>query len=130
VRFCIDGDREFQTLSDSGTEDYFGGAWGFNNNPRNNPVEQELNSPCFCLPLAYYYRNPQAPRKFSLYRWHLLDRFGFRTDLKVTIQALGWKPNHRYQPLTDDIASVAYWHQLEPRQPFPPLPGMNDRGDR
>jgi len=32
----------------------------------------------------------------------------------VTIQALGWWPNGRYQPLADDVASVAYWYQREP----------------
>ena len=27
----------------------------------------------------------------------------------------------RYLPLQDDIASVAYWYQSEPHQPFPAL---------
>ena len=38
-------------------------------------------------------------------------------DLRVTIQALGWrteKSNRRYLPLQDDIASVAYWYQSLP----------------
>ncbi len=129
VKFYIDGDQEFPTLADNGTEDYFGGAWCFYRDPRNDPLEQVFNSPFLGLPLAYY-KDPQSPRKFSLYRWHLLDSIGFLTDLKVTIQALGWWPNQRYQPLTDDIASVAYWYQLEPHQSFPQLPGMKDRWDR
>jgi len=36
----------------------------------------------------------------------------------VTIQALGWWPNGKFQPLTDDISSVSYWYQSEPHKPF------------
>ena len=129
VKFYLDGDQDFPTLSDNGTEDYFGGAWGFYKDPHKEPVEREFNSPFLGLPLARN-QDPQGPRKFSLYRWHLLDGIGFLQDLKVTVQALGWWPNHRYQPLTDDIASTAYWYQLEPHQPFPPFPTMNERWDR
>jgi hypothetical protein len=45
----------------------------------------------------------------------------FERDLKITIQALGWHSEGRYLPLTDDIASVAYWYQLEPHAPFPKM---------
>lgn len=129
VKFYIDGDKEFPTICDNGTEDYFGGAWGFCHDPKNDPNEQEFNSPFLGMPLAHY-KDPQSTRKFSLYRWHILDSIGFTNNLKVTIQALGWWPNGRYQPLTDDIASVAYWYQLEPHQPFPQVLAMNDRWDR
>ncbi|MCK4749716.1 MAG: hypothetical protein KAT15_21825, partial [Bacteroidales bacterium] len=43
-------------------------------------------------------------------------------DLKVTIQSLGWQSGGRYLPLQDDMASVAYWYQQEPHNPFPDLP--------
>ncbi len=46
-------------------------------------------------------------------------RFGL---LRVTIQALVWRSGDRYLPLRDDIASVAYWYQTQPHNPFPPLP--------
>ncbi len=29
VKFYLDGDGEFPTIADNGTEDYFGGAWNF-----------------------------------------------------------------------------------------------------
>jgi hypothetical protein len=48
------------------------------------------------------------------------------SDLRVTIQALGWrteKKDRRYLPLQDDIASVAFWYQTLPSVPFEPLPG-------
>lgn len=131
VKFFLDGDREYPSICDNGTEDYFGGAWCFYKDPsvKEGQVEQVFNSPFLGLPLARY-DDPGGPRKFSLYRWHLMDGIGFASDLKVTVQALGWWPNRRYQPLTDDIASVAYWYQLEPHQKFPQLPGMDQRWDR
>ena len=71
-----------------------------------------------------------GPPKWSLYRWHLMDPIHFARDLRVTIQALGWWPNRTYQPLADDIASVAYWYQNEPHAPFPDLPTLDRRWPR
>jgi hypothetical protein len=54
-----------------------------------------------------------------------VDPVRFEADLRVTIQALGWrteKSNRRYLPLQDDIASVAYWYQTLPTASFPVLP--------
>ena len=48
-----------------------------------------------------------------------MDPICFDHDLKVTIQALGWGDDGKYKKLSDDIASVAYWYQAEPRAPFP-----------
>ncbi len=67
----------------------------------------------------------QSQQRFGLYRWHIMDPIRFETDLRVTIQAIGWrteKENRRYLPLQDDIASVAYWYQTLPSAPFAPLP--------
>jgi hypothetical protein len=57
-----------------------------------------------------------------MYRWHIPDPIRFKQDLKVTIQALGWRADKRYLPLQDDLASVAYWYQTLPTAPFPALP--------
>ena len=65
----------------------------------------------------------QSQERFSLYRWHIVDPIRFERDLRVTIQALGWRGDGTYLPLQDDIASVAYWYQAEPHTPFPALPG-------
>ena len=65
------------------------------------------------------------PQRFGLYRWHIMDPIRFEKDMKVTIQALGWKDNGAYLPLEDDIASVAYWYQTEPHAKFPVLPGKD-----
>jgi hypothetical protein len=64
-----------------------------------------------------------------MYRWHLTDPIRFESDLRVTIQALGWRTEkadkRRYLPLQDDIASVAFWYQTLPSVPFEPLPDTN-----
>jgi len=125
VKFYIDGDKEFPTLADNGTEDYFGGAWNF----WIDGLEREFNSSFLGLSLAKN-DDRQGPRKYSMYRWHILDSIGFRQDLKVTIQALGWYPDGKYEPLTDDFASVAYWYQVEPHGAFPKLPSMRERWGR
>ena len=57
-----------------------------------------------------------------MYRFHILDPIRFQEDLKVTMQAIGWRSEGRYLPLQDDIASVAYWYQAEPHAAFPALP--------
>jgi hypothetical protein len=58
-----------------------------------------------------------------------MDPIRFKQDVRVTIQALGWRPRTegkpRYLPLQDDISSTAFWYQTEPHVPFPELPGLN-----
>jgi hypothetical protein len=129
VKLFIDGDGELPTIAGTGTEDYFGGAWCFSRDPQHDRREQEFSAPFLGLPLARI-DDPQGPRLYSLYRWHVLDPIGFREDLRVTIQALGWWPDRKYQPLTDDLASVAYWYQTEPHRDFPPLPPVHERWGR
>ena len=66
----------------------------------------------------------QSQQRFGLYRWHITDPIRFEKDLRVTIQALGWrteKNDRRYLPLQDDIASVAFWYQTLPTSPFPSM---------
>jgi hypothetical protein len=119
VKFYIDGDAEFPTICSTGTEDYFGGAWGFGET--------------FCGPFLGYplwRKEPGEVPRHALYRWHILDPVVFKRDLKVTVQALGWYPNGKFQPLTDDIASVAYWYQTEPHVKFPELPPVEGRWSR
>jgi hypothetical protein len=47
-----------------------------------------------------------------------MDPIRFSQNLKVTMQAIGWRSEGRYLPLQDDLASVAYWYQSEPHKPF------------
>jgi len=59
--------------------------------------------------------------RHGLYRFHIMDPIRSETDLRVTMQALGWGTDTRYRPLQDDISSVAYWYQSEPHGAFPTL---------
>lgn len=130
VKFYLDGDEEYPTLCDNGTEDYFGGAWNFGYNfPERDSAEQPFSSPWLGLPLALS-KNMHGPKKFSMYRWHVLDSIGFEDSVRVTIQTLGWYPDHTYRPLGEDIFSVAYFYQMEPHQRFPELPGLWERWER
>jgi hypothetical protein len=121
VKFFIDGDKEFPTLAGTGTEDYFGADWGF---PATYSTAYVGNV------LDHKTKEPDGPPKWSLYRWHILDPVIFHKDLTVEIQALGWWPNGKYQPLADDVASVAFWYQKEPHAPFPNLPPLSQRWPR
>lgn len=117
VKFYLDGDEEYPTICGTGTEDYFGGAWNFEH-PKG---EYGLYSTPF-LGLVQVIRPDglyRSQQRFGMYRWHIMDPVRFRQDLKVTIQALGWRKGGRYLPLQDDIASVAFWYQLEPHAPYP-----------
>ena len=64
----------------------------------------------------------RSQTRFGLYRWHITDPIHFKSDLRVTIQALGWRSGGRYLPLQDDIASVAFWYQDRPCTRRAPLP--------
>jgi hypothetical protein len=120
IKFFMDGDQEFPTICGTGTEDYFGGAWDFE-----MPIGQycPFSGPYTGLPQVIkpdgLYRSQQ---RFGMYRWHIMDPIRFEKDLRVTIQALGWRSGHRYLPEMDDIASTAFWYQAEPHAPFPALP--------
>ena len=115
VKFFIDGDKEFPTVCGTGTEDYFGGAWCFG-----IPESQTFSGPFLGYPL-FEHEGAKVP-KHGMYRWHIADPVRFKDDLRVTIQALGWWPDWAFQPLEDDLASTAYWYQVEPHAPPPAMP--------
>ena len=120
IKFYLDGDKDYPTICGTGTEDYFGGAWDFEQ-PRGEYCP--FSAPFSGLPQVIkpdgLYRSQQ---RFGMYRWHIMDPIRFEEDIRVTIQALGWRSGRRYLPLQDDIASVAFWYQNEPHVSHPPLP--------
>lgn len=128
IKFFLDGDREFPTINGTGTEDYFNGSYDFEN-PEKHQYE-EFTSPYTGLVQVLKQDGLyQSQQRFGLYRWHITDPVRFDTDLRVTIQALGWQSGGKYLPLMDDIASVAYWYQTEPHAPFPKLPDVDHLKD-
>jgi len=120
IKAFIDGDDEYPTYIGTGTEDYFGGAWCFKEN--------------YSAPFLGYQDitavdgrgTNMVGNRHVLYRFHLMDPIRFDQDLKITIQALGWRAEVRYLPLQDDISSVAYWYQIEPHAKFSALGSRND----
>jgi hypothetical protein len=128
IKFFIDGDTDYPTINGTGTEDYFCGAYDFDTRKKNDAGVEEVNYTEFSNPytgLPQVIRGDghyQIAQRFGLYRWHIKDPIRFDKDLKVTIQALGWRDGGRYLPLQDDIATTVFWYQTEPHNPFPPLP--------
>ena len=123
IKFYIDGDSEYPSICGTGTEDYFCGAYGFD--VGGNYVE-------YTTPFVGMYKVRQtdgiykSQRYFNMYRWHITDPIYFKEDLKVTIQALGWRSEGRYLPLQDDISSVAYWYSDTLDDVYPEFPSKND----
>ena len=127
IKFYLDGDQGWPTICGTGTEDYFGGAWDFEQPKGQYCVFSSpyTGLPQVILPDGLY----QSQQRFGMYRWHIMDPIRFQQDLRVTIQALGWRSQlegkSRYLPLQDDIASTVFWYQAEPHAPYPTLPDLN-----
>ena len=124
IKFYMDGDTEFPTICGTGEEDYFCGSYGYEE--RKEGGEWKYSSFSNLYTGFHHIEYKGAQRRFGQYRWHILDPVRFEEDLRITIQSLGWQSGGRYLPLQDDLASVAYWYQLEPHNPFPTLP-ENDK---
>jgi hypothetical protein len=119
IKLFIDGDSKFPTICGTGTEDYFCGSYNF---------DREGKYTEFCTPysgLVQVIRPDGAyksQQRFGLYRWHIMDPVRFDSDLKITIQDLGWRKGGRYLKQQSDIASTCFWYQTEPHAKFPKLP--------
>lgn len=119
IKFYLDGDKEFPTICGTGTEDYFCGSYNFDRDGQ----YREFTTPYSGLPQVIRPDGTyQSQQRFGLYRWHIMDPVRFEQDIKITIQALGWRSGGRYLPNQDDIASVAFWYQTLPTAPFTALP--------
>jgi hypothetical protein len=125
------------TLSGTGSEDYYGGAWCYSN---------EFSYPYIGMPLrgrilpdgkldrcwrdlkredAGQWNWPVAWRKgdlWNVYRYHIPDPIPFKKSIKVQIEH-GWINNERQ----DNYSIVAYWYQTEPHTSQPELPKVDDR---
>lgn len=89
-------DEAFPSTFGTGSEDYFGDAWGF------RPFVHPLHG---CI----LRERPDHAGKTCVYRWHIADAIPFYKSLRFTIENYG----------TDkDYSSVAYWYQVEPHRDF------------
>ena len=108
--FQVDGEPWPGSLHGTGTEDYFNTSWSPNT--------------LYQHPFFGYARvNGETGwlGRTHVYRFHLTDPVRFTKSLKVSIEH-GHDNN-----LTLDLATVAYWYQLEPHKAYPAFPDRTSR---
>lgn len=105
----IDGD-EAPTINGTGTEDYFGHAYGM----------QHIPDGLYHGVSVFVPDNPDSPDlwrgKTTCYRWHIADPIVFQKSIRVTIE------HGHANARSDDWSSVAYWYQTLPAPVLPPVP--------
>jgi len=127
IKFFIDDDDKFPTICGTGTEDYFCGSYDFDTEKKNAANVTESNYTEFSSPYSGLHQvirpdgHYTSQQRFGMYRWHITDPIRFEKNLKVTIQALGWRDGSRYLPLQDDVASTVFWYQQDPHHEFPAM---------
>ncbi len=107
----IDGEPWPPSLHGTGTEDYFGAAWGF--------PSGEYDGPYHGISLGSDVQEHAG--KWSVYRWHIEDPVRFTKSIRVTIE------HGHANDQGNDYSSVGYWYQLEPHKPLPALPPVAER---
>ena len=119
VKMFIDDDKEFPTICGTGTEDYFGGAWGFQGGSYSAP---------WLGFSSIIGENRTIGARMTMYRFHGPDPIYFQKSFRATCQALGWRSEGRYLQLRDDISATAWWYQEGCAQSgVPALPSIDDR---
>ena len=118
-RFYVDGE-EYPSLRGTGTEEYFGDAWGF----------RQFCAPFFGVPLWEGYFPGD---RVSAYRWHLMNPVAFTKSLKVSIEHRGSLFTDEGQHLgqfferPDWLSSVAFWYQSPTVTFADPIPPAAER---
>ena len=94
----IDGDVK-RPIQGTGTEDYFGGAYGF---------RREYSTPYHGI--SYLEKIADRPHwqagKYTVYRFHEPDPLPFTRSIRVTIER-----GHGNERADSEYATVAYWYQ-------------------
>lgn len=106
------GDDAFPTLVDTGTEDYFGGAWGFGRDTTflpGGPVGEQTYSGLYAG-VPFLESNEGYEREISLYRWHIADPIGFEDGIRMAVQVIGIGDDGRYEPRRDLLTATGYWY--------------------
>lgn len=125
VQMFIDRDTNFPTISGTGTEDYFLFSYGF-------PQVRSTLYSGLTLKEGVRIGDVGGTRgaKWTMYRWHIMDPIKFQEDFRITIEGLGGLKDQTVRGFVkrrDILSSVAYWYQMEPHAPFPPLPSYAER---
>lgn len=96
--FLIDGEKWPPSLHGTGTEDYFGMAWGVHR------VYQALDHGVTHYERAIAEHDRYYDGRFVLYRWHLFDPIVFHESLHASIEA-----GHANE-CAQHYESVAFWY--------------------
>ena len=117
ARMYLDDDP-YPSIHYTGTEDYFGGSYGFGNDIiiKNYQTFSGLYTGMY----AIYGDNREfynGQQRFLLYHFHIADPIRFESKFRMTLDNMGWTG-----PRYDDYTSVAYWYQTLPSAPLLPLP--------
>jgi hypothetical protein len=97
--FFVDGEHWPPAIHGTGTEDYFCGAWNF------NEVRRTFWTPYY----GYHLKgNDDYTGKHSMYRYHIEDPIVFRRSLLFSIE------HGHANDMAHDYSSTAYWYQAEP----------------
>ena len=99
--FFIDGEKWPPAIHGTGTEDYFCGAWNY------NEIKKTFSTPYY----GYHLKgNDDYTGKHSMYRYHVEDPIAFRRSILFSIEH-----GHGHD-MGHDYSSTAYWYQAEPHQ--------------
>ena len=115
----VDG-SEKATISGTGSEDYFCGAWDFG---------RAFWTPYFGVP--YYDNASKGGEKRGIlntcYRWHIQDPVPFKQSLLFTLEhgRQGWDENRK--PLENHYTTVGFYYLDNPEGDGPALPAFKDR---
>jgi hypothetical protein len=104
-----DGETE-PSLSGTGTEDYFNGAWYYL--PKGGR---------FAAPYHGCIVRDTLRSRIAVYRFDMSAPVSFSHSLQVSLR------HGFYNDLAGDYSSTAYWYQAEPHAPFPELPSVHLR---
>jgi hypothetical protein len=104
----VDGD-DFPPYIGTGSEDYFGDAWGI----------RYLSGPSFGA-------SSMKGHRTCNYRWHFMDFIPFTQRMRMTIENYG--PNGQGPRGQYDYSSTAFWYQAELTPPFNELRGVKYTG--
>jgi hypothetical protein len=104
----VDGD-DFPPYIGTGSEDYFGDAWGI----------RYLSGPSFGA-------SSMKGHRTCNYRWHFMDFIPFTQRMRMTMENYG--PNGQGPRGQYDYSSTAFWYQAEKTPPFAQLRGARYTG--
>ncbi len=102
-------DDDFPPYIGTGSEDYFGDAWGI----------RYLSGPSFGA-------SSMKGHRTCNYRWHFMDFIPFTQRMRMTIENYG--PNGQGPRGQYDYSSTAFWYQAEVTPPFAQLRGKKITG--